>query len=171
MIEYADRLRQAMAAAPMDVTSLAKAMGLSYQAVKRVLDGKSAAFTAPNNSAAARILGVSTDWLATGEGQVERNDAGAPWPFSVTRAQCERLEAEDFSALDKTLSGFVLGRLASQGSEEVAPKQAPVPRYETDTHGNRMKAVADAIEAVATARRPSPNESPFQARGRRSGSR
>jgi len=66
MIEYQDRLRQAMSRANLSPTMLARAMGLSYQAVKQVLDGKSKAFSAANNARAALALDVDASWLATG---------------------------------------------------------------------------------------------------------
>ena len=56
-----------MAYASIKTTPLAKAMGVSYQAVKRVEDGLSKAFNASNNAIAARALGVDPDWLANGE--------------------------------------------------------------------------------------------------------
>lgn len=49
---------------------LAEELGVSYVAVKKVLDGQTRAFTAENNSRAAAFLGVSPDWLATGEGEM-----------------------------------------------------------------------------------------------------
>lgn len=51
-------------------TRLAEELGVSYVAVKKVLDGLTRAFTAENNSRAAAFLGVSPDWLATGEGEM-----------------------------------------------------------------------------------------------------
>jgi phage repressor protein C with HTH and peptisase S24 domain len=66
--DYAARLKAAMKAAEVETSQLAREMGVSYQAVKKVLDGVSAAFSAPNNSVAARLLKVRGDWLATGEG-------------------------------------------------------------------------------------------------------
>lgn len=67
MVEYGDRLQQAMSAAGMSTSELARRMGLSYQAVKKVLNGGS--FNTENNSAAAKVLGVHSDWLATGKGE------------------------------------------------------------------------------------------------------
>jgi phage repressor protein C with HTH and peptisase S24 domain len=68
MVDYKDRLAKAMKLGNVPVQQLADAMGISYQAVKRTLEGKSSAFTAANNTKAARFLGVRSDWLATGEG-------------------------------------------------------------------------------------------------------
>lgn len=83
MVEYKDRLAQAMSAANVDVTQLAKLVGVSYQAAKKVVDGMSRAFSAENNSFAAQALGVSSDWLATGKGDMKRYEmtlGGGPAP-------------------------------------------------------------------------------------------
>lgn len=49
-------------------SALARKLGISYQAVKKVEDGLSSAFKTENHAAAAQFLGVSSDWLATGRG-------------------------------------------------------------------------------------------------------
>ncbi|MFT3815447.1 MAG: S24 family peptidase [Acidovorax sp.] len=71
MIDYAARLNAALKHAEMDVTALAKALDITYQGVKRVVDGKSKAFSATNHERAAALLGVSSLWLATGEGAMK----------------------------------------------------------------------------------------------------
>lgn len=68
---YGARLKIAMDRQKVSVSSLAQGIKLSYQAVKRVLDGNSKAFTAENNVKAADYLGVSSDWLATGRGPID----------------------------------------------------------------------------------------------------
>jgi phage repressor protein C with HTH and peptisase S24 domain len=68
MVDYASRLREAMTDAGVSTSALASALGISYQAVKKVLDGSTTAFTAANNAAAAKVLQVRSDWLATGMG-------------------------------------------------------------------------------------------------------
>lgn len=70
MVEYSSRLLAAMDARGIKRTKLAKELGVSYVAVKKVLDGTTRAFTAENNSRAAAFLGVNPDWLATGEGEM-----------------------------------------------------------------------------------------------------
>jgi transcriptional regulator with XRE-family HTH domain len=67
---YSERIAAAMKAANCSTSALAAALGVSYQAVKKVLDGKSNALTAENNAKGARFLGVSSHWLATGEGEM-----------------------------------------------------------------------------------------------------
>ncbi|RSF09281.1 S24 family peptidase [Achromobacter aegrifaciens] len=99
---YADRLLLAMRQRDVDVTTLAKALGMSYQGVKRVTEGKSKAFTAANNEEAAHFLRVSPRWLATGQGEM---DAGAirepdPWPLPfVNEAEVRALSADQLTAL------------------------------------------------------------------------
>lgn len=72
MVDYSERLQAAMKLRKVSVAELAEGMGLSYQAVKKVFDGKSNAFTAENNSKAAKILGIYSDWLATGLGPMQQ---------------------------------------------------------------------------------------------------
>lgn len=55
--------------AGIKTSQLARDLGVSYQAVKKVLEGGSSALNTENNAAAARILGVNSDWLATGQGE------------------------------------------------------------------------------------------------------
>lgn len=70
MVEYSERLKAAMTRAQVKTRTLSDAIGMSYQGVKKVIDGKSNAFSAENNSRAAAVLGVNPDWLATGQGQM-----------------------------------------------------------------------------------------------------
>jgi hypothetical protein len=68
MGDYQKRLLDSMKNAGVDEHALAKALKVSYQAVKKVTDGKTNAFTALNNAKAAQFLGVGSGfWLATGE--------------------------------------------------------------------------------------------------------
>lgn len=78
MVDYAERLAGAMKHSGASKTTLARAIGISYQAVKKVLDGGSHSLSAENNSKAARFLGVSSHWLATGDGQMLAAQAAAP---------------------------------------------------------------------------------------------
>lgn len=74
MVDYSDRLREAMLQAGYktadntpDVPRLAKAIGLTRQAVTKVVDGSTKFFTIPNHFKAARTLGVRPEWLGLGE--------------------------------------------------------------------------------------------------------
>lgn len=108
MVEYKDRLAAAMKAAGISASELAGRLSTSYQAVKKVLDGKSSAFTAPNNAIAAECLGVSSDWLALGAGPKERGAVTTvvqKWPFT-------RVAADDLSALNKEQIASVEGAIS-----------------------------------------------------------
>lgn len=89
MVEYKDRLAQALKDAAISVRMLADRIGVSYQAVKKVIDGKSGAFSAANNSKVAKFLSVNSHWLATGEGTKQTGDAApsnvSPAPMGATR--------------------------------------------------------------------------------------
>ena len=76
MVQYKDRLAEAMKKSEMTATALATKLGVSYQAVKKVLDGSTRAFTAANNARAAALLKINPNWLATGQGN--RDDVSAP---------------------------------------------------------------------------------------------
>lgn len=68
MVAYKDRLNAAMDEAGVSTSELARTLGVSYQAVKKVRDGLSSQFNTDNNLTAAKRLGVNSDWLASGKG-------------------------------------------------------------------------------------------------------
>lgn len=131
MVDYWDRLEAALLHSGKTLKALQAHLGVSYQAMKKVQDGKTKALTAENNARAARFLGVSGYWLATGEGEMianvaasaeERQRAGAEhavtetqkhylppvrppgtsWPFST-------ITPADYSRLGDLQKGLVEG--------------------------------------------------------------
>lgn len=66
-MEFGDRLAHALALAEESRDGLAKALGISVQAISQVINGTSKSLTAENTLKAARHLSVSAYWLATGE--------------------------------------------------------------------------------------------------------
>lgn len=88
MVEYKDRLQQAMTLRSVGKQELADAIGVSYQAVRKVLLGLSGAFNAANNAKVAAFLQVSPDWLAAEIGDMAAADhvpvvsTESSWPFS-----------------------------------------------------------------------------------------
>lgn len=121
MIEYADRLADAMKAAKVDTTALAKALDMSYQGVKRVLDGKSKTFSATNNEEAARHLGVSSRWLSTGVSprEIDGVEPPRPWPFkSIPPEFVASLSPAELRSLDTAvLAAFQALLAARPGSD------------------------------------------------------
>lgn len=73
MIYYSDRLIWAMNKEKVSVRELADELETSYQAVKKVIDGKSISFNSANNAKAAQFLNINSDWLALGLGSIERH--------------------------------------------------------------------------------------------------
>lgn len=139
MVEYRDRLAAAMKAASVSASQLAEGLETSYQAVKKVIDGKSTAFNAANNALAARILGVSSDWLALGDGEMQRKEGevsdSLPWPFSsVPEATIRGLPADKLKQVEGAIL-LVLGQLgvkARAAGKASAPAVAPSRRNLVD---------------------------------------
>lgn len=77
MTTYQHRLAQAMREAGKSARDLAQALGISPQAVHRVIKGNSKFFNAENNERAAATLGVSAFWLATGRKEQGAHDENA----------------------------------------------------------------------------------------------
>lgn len=92
MIYYSDRLTWAMEKAGVSVRELATVLSTSYQAVKKVLDGRSTAFNSANNAKAALFLNISSDWLALGIGPVERASLNSAYLPSHSPEEYTRIE-------------------------------------------------------------------------------
>jgi transcriptional regulator with XRE-family HTH domain len=67
---FQERLQAAIARANATPKTLASALGVSVQAVGQVLSGSTRALTAENCVRAALFLGVRTEWLAAGLGDM-----------------------------------------------------------------------------------------------------
>lgn len=99
MVSYKDRLAEALRSANASDTQLAKHLGVSIQAIRKVAAGTTIALTAENNSRAARFLKVSPDWLATGEGEMRPSNL---WPFDLLRPEhIARLSPKDLRTVEK----------------------------------------------------------------------
>jgi hypothetical protein len=91
MGEYKDRLQSAMKEANVSIAMLAKELKISYQAVKKVLDGKTATFDAANHAKAARYLKRSPDWLLDGTTPVAVEGEKLPIPLSPQAVELAKL--------------------------------------------------------------------------------
>lgn len=78
---YWERLEPLLKDAGLTPAEFARKMAISYQAMKKVMNG--GAFGKDNNAKAANLLNVSSDWLATGKGQKERNAQPVGTAFEV----------------------------------------------------------------------------------------
>jgi hypothetical protein len=68
MVDYWERLEAALKHSGKSLKDLQLHLDVSYQAMKKVQDGKTKALTAENNAHAAKFLAIDSHWLATGEG-------------------------------------------------------------------------------------------------------
>lgn len=107
MVDYGERLQKAMDESGVSVNMLADELGASYQAVKKVLNGASNAFNAINHVKAARFLGVSSDWLALGEGEM-RQQTGCRFRL-INEAKVRNLPPSEFDRLEASLAAVAHG--------------------------------------------------------------
>jgi hypothetical protein len=81
-----------------------------------------------------------------------RVDQAKSWPFTVPREDFEKLRPADRAALDKTLTGFVAGTLASYGSNEKNSDSTAIQGNELKRESDNMAALdveTRALEKVA----------------------
>lgn len=76
MSTYQKRLIEAMGT-EFTVKELCNVTGMSYAGVKKVIRGDSLYFSTVHNVQVAKLLGVSSDWLAIGQGPRHRLDRRA----------------------------------------------------------------------------------------------
>jgi len=126
MVEYKDRLLRAMALAKRTTKDLQKHLGVTYQAMKALEDGKTKALSVENNARAARFLDVDAFWLATGEGEPRPL---TPWPFPmILPSQYAQLDADFRRQLENNVVGEWM-RVQQQTGTGVAPAPRPYLAY------------------------------------------
>lgn len=82
--DYASRLKTALGGdSPALIKGLANELGLTYNAVKKVITGGSNYFTVPNHYKAARYLKVRPEWLGLGEEPMREVGREASLPDAV----------------------------------------------------------------------------------------
>jgi phage repressor protein C with HTH and peptisase S24 domain len=144
---YSERLKSAMKSAGIDTAGLSRAVKISYQAVKKAVDGGK--FGTMNNIKAARALGVSSEWLATGKGDkyaADPNEPAAPGGRfdnldSIEQRLIENLRVIklDQSQLDEVVE-FVSNKAAKLRAMQQVIEEQVLTRYgirpsEQPTHG------------------------------------
>lgn len=133
MVDYWDRLEAALKHAGKSLKDLQLHLKVSYQAMKKVQDGKTKALTAENNAHAARFLSIDSYWLATGEGkmisdavhdnskqylQTPCNEA-LEWPFIT-------ISPAEYSSLTDLQKGLIEGytkRLVEEATHNKSPNK------------------------------------------------
>lgn len=96
MVALGERLQSAMKARGVTVSRLATAVGMSYQGIKKIVDGKTQEMDASNCIKIAAFLQINAEWLRTGDGERELG-AVAPAPRTISESQWALLE--DFEML------------------------------------------------------------------------
>jgi hypothetical protein len=156
MSTYKERIRQAMGGGDISTDAMrgfAKHLGVSYQAVKKLVDpdGGSNTLSAENNSRAARHLGVSPDWLATGEGEML---AAAPQiastePDEVLAAL--RILAGALTAADKATRSAVAASFSLLASEpdQLENVVATLTKLLPDSHQTARNSQDDRSTGIA----------------------
>ena len=118
---YTERLYRAMSAAGIKTEELAEAVGVTYHGIRKVLEGKSGSLNALNNSRAAHALGISGDWLATGEGEMMRQSNA--WPFNFPREDYASLTVEEKAEIQGAIKVMMLNFVSRR--KQMHRKQAP----------------------------------------------
>lgn len=119
--DYKDRLVRAMSEhkPPLDTRGLATALGISYQAVRKVvqLGGR---FGLENHAKAAKKLGVSPDWLASGKGEMR------PKGKTVATLIREEREADPYELIERGLAALVIVGTAKDNVLKVIREYADI---------------------------------------------
>lgn len=129
--DYKDRFVWAMVEAGKDAHAVADHLRISYQAVMKVLSGGSRRMAADNNARAAKFLGVSADWLATGAGTPARTDK--PTESTADRYTADiieilpKLTAEDRRRLAALLANIVGSGLSLSAFADMLSEPAVEP--------------------------------------------
>lgn len=97
MVALGERLDSAMKARGVTVSRLAKAVDMSYQGIKKIVDGKTQEMDASNCIKIAAFLQINPEWLRTGEGQRELGAAPAVAERQISESQWALIE--DFEML------------------------------------------------------------------------
>ena len=131
--DYANRLLQARTKAGLTQTKLAKLAGMSQSSYAQAeTTGVGSAYTPQ----IAKICGVSAEWLATGEGEIENANV---WPFVlVTQEQIQQLTPTHLEMLQK----FSLFLLSTQGS----PIASQPPTTDTASSVSRRRLIVEIDE-------------------------
>jgi transcriptional regulator with XRE-family HTH domain len=123
---------------------LAKALGISVQAVGQVILGKTKAFTAANNSAAAAYLECDESWLATGKKRVRFGWVDPAFPNEVKSPQ-------EFAKVHTVASKAI--KKAEASSRDAAPSPEAVTEQFglllAAVHKSDRQAAADVLHSWA----------------------
>lgn len=133
MNDYRDRLQLLMDRKGIDRSTLAKAIGVTYQAIRKVFV-QNGAFGSQNNFLAAHFFGVDPEWLMNGEGE----------PHYTVLPQDIKKEVRDYSPqamslaelFDQIPENDVIGRAKAHTKASQAILDQLQPATEQVTQGS-----------------------------------
>jgi len=121
-IGLSERLAAAMAAKGMTTAELARAVGFTYQAIRKLETGASKDMMAGHVFAVSDALGVSARWMATGKGAMKDGQAAMASPAITRIAEAlEGLDEEGRRALLVVLDRLATGAALAQGPDDSKP--------------------------------------------------
>lgn len=135
---YAERLAHAMSdhENPIGSVELAEALGVTRQALDKLLKGGSNEMSASNNARAARLLNVDPTWLATGEGTARPAEFQVRWHERRLIELYRRLPADE----QDEFADLVESRCAIHEQNENSKKPRALPKPQADVHPDTLAA-------------------------------
>ena len=114
MVEFIDRLKEALKLSGKTLEELRKHLGISYQASKKFEAGTSKSMTAENCAKTARYLEVDWYWLATGEGAARPDSV---WPFPlILPSQYQQLDKDFRRGVENSVYGELMQAQQANGT-------------------------------------------------------
>ncbi|ADV01284.1 hypothetical protein Alide_3567 [Alicycliphilus denitrificans BC] len=123
MVEFKERLQAAMDHSKVSREVLRAKLSVTRVAIDKLLDGRSKAMSAENCAHAARFMGVSIYWLATGLGEMCPEDSDRT-PTTHMAAECvahyrskpewwpmQTVTLDEYLTLSERQQGIVEGRV------------------------------------------------------------
>lgn len=125
---YDERFAALLTERKLTAKDVASELGISYQAVKKIVDGKSKMLAADNNARAAALLGVDSDWLATGEGSRERAKPQFSKAALRVAAIYDRVTAKDRRHIDAAADAASSPDDPPEAATDSSAAPLPAPR-------------------------------------------
>lgn len=125
-----ERLDAAMKDRNVSVSALAKAVGVSYQGIKKAVDGKTKEMDASNLLKIAGYLKISPEWLRTGQG-----------PRDLVTTNYD-------SVLEAPMQSYQVGRTVSESEWAMLEDFKMLPDDEKAALRNTLKSKADHVRKI-----------------------
>lgn len=133
---YAERLAHSMSDPENQIgaVELAEALGVTRQAIDKLLKGGSNEMSASNNARAARLLNVDPTWLATGEGTARPAEFMVRWHERRLIELYRRLPPDE----QDEFADLVESRCAIHEQSEHPKAPRTLPKAHVDVHPDSL---------------------------------